>query len=371
MYNKMKYINLCNNVIYICILQARRWKEKAKKQQQSPRSARRNKKADRARRLLELRTTLAQYLTPSQVQFVMGQVRQSSRSARGRRWTDKEKTFALSLLHSSPKTYRLLRKVFALPSLSTLRQIVARVDIMPGFSKNILHALELKTKALTLNDQLVSLVVDEMSIKEGVSYDKHHDAIEGFVHTTERGEELANYALVFMVRGLLTKWKSPIGYFLSNGAMMGKVMKSLLLQAIDEVRAIGLTVMVVISDQGSNNISMFETELGVTVKKPFFVHQEAQVFVMYDPPHLVKSIRNNLKNHGFHVDGQDVLWEHIQDFYDKDSAKPVRLAPRLTRKHLTMPPFAALSVSLATQVLSHSVGAGMTAMANWGIIIGM
>ena len=38
------------------------------------------------------------------------------------RWSTDHKSLALSLLHSSPKTYKLLRKVFSLPSVRTLRQ---------------------------------------------------------------------------------------------------------------------------------------------------------------------------------------------------------------------------------------------------------
>ncbi len=73
--------------------------------------------------------------------------------------------------------------------------------------------------------------------------------------------------------------------------------------------------------------------------------------------------------HGLIVDGHEVLWEHVQAFYDKGSAS-VHLAPRLTKKHIELPPFASLCVKLATQVLSHSVTAGMAAMAQWKFISG-
>ena len=98
------------------------------------------------------------------------------------------------------------------------------------------------------------------------------------------------------------------------------------------------------------------------------MHGPAKIFVMYDPPHLVKNIRNNLKRHGFTVDGKKVQWNFIQQFYDADRSKPTRLAPRLTRRHLELPPFSTLRVKLATQVLSHSVATGMKVMAQWGII---
>ena len=238
--------------------------------------ARVSKKVNRARRLLELKTVLSELLAPSQVQFVMSQVHQSGKSLQGRRWTQKDKTLALSLFHSSPKTYKMLRKIFALPSVTTLRTIVAKVDIAPGFSKNILEALRLKTQNLTPCNKLVCLALDEMVIKEGVSYDKHNDALEGLVHTTERGEELANHALVFMVRGLLLKWKCPLGYFLSNGTMKATVMKQLLLQAVSELHAIGLTTVVLVSDVGPNNVSMFETKLNVSVRQPFFTYQDSK-----------------------------------------------------------------------------------------------
>ena len=320
--------------------------------------------------LLDLKKRLSHFLSGTQLQFVMSQIRMSSRSTRGRRWTVKDKSLALSLLHSSPKTYRLLGKVFALPSIQTLRSIVSKVEIYPGFNQNILHALKLKTSNLTATGKLVSLVIDEMSIKEGVSHDVHRDVIEGFVHTTERTNELANHALVFMVRGVIIKWKSPIGYFLSTGPATGRTMKALVLEAIDKLQEVGLTVVVIISDQGSNNVNLVEKQLGVAVGKPFFQHNQRKVYVMYDPPHLIKSMRNNLKKHGFTLDGKEMSWEHIRDFYDKDSAKAVRLAPRLTRKHIELPPFAPLRVCLATQVLSHSVAAGMAAMADWNIISG-
>ena len=52
------------------------------------------------------------------------------------------------------------------------------------------------------------------------------------------------------------------------------------------------------------------------------------------------------------------MWKHIEDFYDLDSRSPIRMAPKLTRKHIDLPAFTNMRVKLATQVLSHSVAAG-------------
>ena len=65
-----------------------------------------------------------------------------------------------------------------------------------------------------------------------------------------------------------------------------------------------------------------------------------------------------------------ISWGHLVDFYEQDSSKSLRMAPRLTKKHIDLPPFAPLNVSLAAQVLSHSVATGMSLMAQWNIIPG-
>ena len=207
-----------------------------------------------------------------------------------------------------------------------------------------------------------------MSIKEGVSYDSGRDLLEGLDEGLERGKVLANHAIGFMVRDLTEKWKQPIGYFLSSGPMSGKEMKSLLLDCIAKLKKIGPTVLVVTGDQGSNNRNLFEKHLGVNSDQPFFITDDQKVFVMYDPPYLIKNVRNNFKKHGFVIDGHDILWDHVKMFFDQDSPMPIRLAPKLKKKHIDLPPFSPLRVRLATQVLSHSVATGMAVMAQWGLI---
>ena len=100
----------------------------------------------------------------------------------------------------------------------------------------------------------------------------------------------------------------------------------------------------------------------------YFMHIGHKVYVFSDPPHLVKNVRNNLKKHGFNVDGNLVQWKHIEDFYLADSKLPIRMAPKLTSKHIELRPFASLSVKLATKVVSDSVAAGITTMVNLGAL---
>jgi len=54
--------------------------------------------------------------------------------------------------------------------------------------------------------------------------------------------------------------------------------------------------------------------------------------------------------HDFEIDGHAIKWSYIKQFYKCDSKLSIRLAPKITEKHLDLPPFAAMRVSLAAQV---------------------
>jgi len=98
---------------------------------------------------------------------------------------------------------------------------------------------------------------------------------------------------------------------------------------------------------------------GVNKDKPFAIIHDMTVNFMFDPPHLLKCLRNNLMKHDFDVNGHLVKWKYIADFYKRDSQQTLKLAPKLTDRHLNLPPFAAMRVRLASQVFSHSVAAGI------------
>ena len=55
-----------------------------------------------------------------------------------------------------------------------------------------------------------------------------------------------------------------------------------------------------------------------------------------------------------------VSWQHIVDFYNIDKMQMIQMAPKLKERHIELPPFSAMRVNLAAQVLSHSVAAGIS-----------
>ena len=307
---------------------------------------------------------LKEYLPSETVSFIETQIRMSQRSKHGKRWTIKDKTLALSIFYHSRKAYRLLSKIFCLPSKSTLLRSLRKSNLSPGFNDKIFSALELKVSSMSENSRQCALTFDEISLKSALQYNPQRDVIEGFEHYGDSGQSkyMATHALAFMVRGLATKWKQPVGYFLSAGPVTGKTLQSLTRTCIDKLTKIGLSVKVLICDQGSNNRQFLESFEKVTCDRPFITVNHNPVFVIYDPPHLLKNIRNNLMKQGFIVNDKRVQWRYVTEFYYLDKANAIRMAPKLQDKHINLPPFASMRVNLAAQILSHSVAAGISTL---------
>ena len=61
-----------------------------------------------------------------------------------------------------------------------------------------------------------------------------------------------------MVRGLASKWKQPVGYFLSSGPIEATILQSLTKACINQINKTGLNVVALVCDQGSNNRSFIQ-----------------------------------------------------------------------------------------------------------------
>ena len=122
----------------------------------------------------------------------------------------------------------------------------------------------------------------------------------------------------------------------------------------------GLIVKSIVSDVGSSNQKMVSA-LEITESKPYFRFKDRKIYFFFDPPHLLKCMRNNLKVHNLMVrNGEIVSWVFIyQFFFLQDFQNELRLAPKLTAKHFIENDFQKMKVQLAAQVFSHTVAASM------------
>jgi hypothetical protein len=291
--------------------------------------------------------------------FIRLQMKLHSRKKHGRRYSSEMKSIAISLYHASGKAYRLLSKLFILPDKSSIHRYISKLPSSTGISQAALKIIEKKVKQMSPKDRLCTLCMDEVSLKTHLFYSIKSDKIIGLEDfSLYRTNKVATSALVLLLRSICGKWKQPIGYYLVNGGCPSDVLEILIKGAIDKVESIGLNVVVVMSDMGSNFHSL-ALHLNVTPEQPWFMHNNKKYFLMFDPPHLIKCVRNNLMKYCLRFGQYVATWKDIEDFYMKDSALPIRSAPKLTEKHIHPTNFNKMRVKLATQVLSHTAAASI------------
>ena len=63
-----------------------------------------------------------------------------------------------------------------------------------------------------------------------------------------------------------------------------------------------------------------------------------------------------------------IKWHYIEEFYKRDNAMSLRLAPKLSAKHIYCNTFERMRVCLAAQVFSQSVAAGIHTYAELGAL---
>lgn len=99
--------------------------------------------------------TYLQKMTPAAAMFTRLQVRETQKMSRGHRFTVDEKILSLSLYKRSPKCYRILSKLFTLPSKRTLNVILSTVSIRPGISPLVMSVLKENVKKLKPTERFV------------------------------------------------------------------------------------------------------------------------------------------------------------------------------------------------------------------------
>lgn len=284
------------------------------------------------------------------------------------RWNKQAKQTCLSLHFTGPRLYKFLRSIYTLPSVSTLNRFVAHVTLKPGINPGIMKNLKYKVQSMLPVDRKCILLIDEMSIKSGLTYKRKFQSISGFVDLGNKSQSpiQANSALVFMLAGLRKKWKQPLAFFFSRDSFSATDLDGILRDCVIKLFECGLEVLGITSDQGSNFMKYFRLQ-NVTPKSPSFEIDGKQILVFPDVPHLLKSTRNILySGHTITTDEGIVSFAPIISTVIRNQNEVLNLLPKITDQHIHLPKFGGkMKVKLASQILSHSMSAAMkTLIAN-------
>lgn len=297
------------------------------------------------------------------VDLFENQLKNQTRPDKGRRYSQEIKQFALSIYYLSPAAFEHLRPILILPSYPVLMRYTQNWPSKPGLNLAYFKTLAMRLSQLPDIAKHCTICIDEMSIKKCLRYDPYDGEIIGLEDNGSKKEnKLAQYALVVMAHGISHNWKQPLGYVFTQKPCSAKNVKHLLVDAVRNLLNEGITPHAVITDQGSNFISLFKS-LGLTTSKTTFSIEGHTLCYIFDPPHLIKSVRNNLMKHDFYFgepEEQKVAkWEVLKDFYEYHNKGNFRMVHKLKKEHVYPDGFQKMRVKLATQVFSKTCAAAL------------
>lgn len=301
-----------------------------------------------------------QKLGGNMAKFIEVQLKLCKTSEKGSRYPDYFKQFALTVYFlGGASVYKFLKNTFRLPSITTLNRITQKWNLFPGMNEFIYEIISLKVKGLSEDAKDCIICADEMSIKTNLFYTRNKDKIIGFHQTTGKNfYKPANHALTIMARGITKKWKQPVCYFFVNNSCPEEDLKLIIFNTISNLTRIGLRVRALVTDQGANFLK-FARKLNINAENNSFSVENKKIYYIFDTPHLLKSIRNNVLQNKIKIKEGVIDRKYLDYILESDKGKSFKAVPKLTYKHLHPTPFQKMKVSLAAQVLSNTVSTTM------------
>lgn len=310
------------------------------------------------------------FTSAAMILFMM-QLTQTNKDKFGRRYSKEEKLFSLAFYKMGPRAYRWLRNIIVLPAPVTLSRMISSANLKPGVNESIFSHLKKRGSKMSETDRLCVILFDEMALCPHFDYNKKKDLIRGFVDNGKKAEnKIADHVLVFMLRGVVKNYKQPLAYTFCSGSTSKVELNNQLKTVISEVQSAGFKVIATICDQGASNVSAIKElvhEYKTTnlkdnkeEKHNIFKVNDQEIVPLFDIPHMLKGIRNNMLNKNIicKINDKEVIgkWDHIVTLYKENPAyKGLKFLPKLTEHHVMPEKIKKMKVLCATQVFSASV----------------
>jgi hypothetical protein len=126
-------------------------------------------------------------------------------------------------------------------------------------------------------------------------------------------------------------------------------------------------VQSIVCDRGPLNQGLAK-ELNICKEKSYFIQNGTKIYFIYDVPHLIKSMRNNLRKYDLVWEGKIVSWRHIKTAVESPHPVRVRMLPKIGYHHLNVNNFNAMKVKYATQIFSDAMSVALLVMKHLGIV---
>lgn len=265
-----------------------------------------------------------------------------------------------------------------LPSVKTLHNLLRKIPMETGINKGVLLHLQKVSATMPEPNKICALLFDEIALKPRLVYSEATDQVDGYEDRGKsaepgRTDRVADHALVFMIQGLRARYKQLIAYYFVKGTISSQQLAAYINELIKAIHNTGFRVIVTICDQGPTNmgalkllkehsIARSDQCSGQIENRNFFVTDDnRKVYVMYDIPHLFKSIRNNFMNHGqIQIENRIGKWSHLYEVEEKNQS--LLHLSKITSTHVRPKYRAKMKVKYAAQALSNTVSAVLKLM---------
>lgn len=281
--------------------------------------------------------------------------------------------FCLTLHFYSPKAYDYLRNTFAdhLPAARTIRAWYSSIDGSPGLTEDTFESLQKlseKQKSEKGEELLVSLIFDEISIRQQSVWDPVSKQFLG--HAIDEAPKsgfdfcpLSKEVLLFMISGINSEFRTPIGYFLTTG-MNGHEKAALLNGIMKRLEECNIKLCSITFDGAPENISAMKI-LGADYEndRPYFENpydKNSNVFALLDAPHMLKLIRNCLhrKEIIYDLNNDKIMWKYIENLVWLQISKNINLGNKLNKTHVDFKG-RKMNVRVAAETISYSTSLGI------------
>lgn len=294
-----------------------------------------------------------------------------------RQYSETVREFALQLHAISPRGYKFVREKFnkSLPHASTLRKWYAKSECngRPGFITEALTTIKSMAKSMKEegNPFLISISLDEIHIRKHLQWLHDKKLWSGYVSYGELVDDklpIAGEAIVFMATCLRSLTSIPIAYHFIV-PLTANEKKNLLLQVLARIHEIDGTVVNITLDGLKANIFLCQllgASIDVDDPKPYFIDpaSEKNIYILFDPSHMLKLMRNTLGDLSFIRDPSRGKIEWI--YYERLERLRVKnkfLTHRITKKHIQYYRNR-MNVRLAAQTFSMSTASSMRYLSN-------
>lgn len=272
------------------------------------------------------------------------------------KYTETVRAFCFKLHFLSPRAYEFVRKEFdnTLPHTSTIKSWYrnSNLDAEPGINQSSLLILERMASEMKEKDQqlVCSLTFDEMSIRKHIQWCSKTKQFLGNVTYGNTLDQKANNAIVFLANGINSKIQVPVAYHFIT-SLTGRDRMIILLEILAVLFKRGVIIANITFDGLPANINMC-TLLEASFKdgdmRTYFIepYSQRKIYIISDPSHCIKLIRNNLFGRKEFVDAQALV-----EYGEKND---FGLTHKLTNRHIDFKN-RKMHVRTALQTISNSV----------------